>query len=219
MRDDEDDDNGEENLLNLEKAVRPLAPNNLDDINAVRGAMEKVGDYKGVSAGFYERSFMDKPLEQSIKNYQKENGLTVDGVLNPKGETENSINQMFRSLKEKADTAKGMYDNYREMRRLGWDKADDFFHCKANFEAAQKSEESEKFAKFLGDRKEEMDYYKNQIFRGLSAAEALKDKNHDLEVNAYGLAQGRKERENPSGRTAKEVCKEKYSKNRLLKNY
>ena len=216
---DDDNENSEENLLNLEKAVRPLAPNNLDDINAVRGAMEKFGDYKGVPAGFYERSFMDKPLEQSIKNYQKENGLTVDGILNPKGETENSINQMFRSLKEKADTAKGMYDNYREMKNLGWKNADDFFPCKANFEAAQKSEESEKFAKFPGDRKEDADYYINRIYKGFSVYEALKDKEHDLKVNAYGLAQGRKEREKPSGRTAKEVCKEKYPKNRLLKNY
>ena len=209
----------EEDLLCLNKAVRPLEPNNLNDINSVRTAMEKVGDYKGVSPAFYERSFMDKPLEQSIKSYQKKNGLEVDGILNPKGETEKSINKAFRSLKEKWDTAKGMYGNYKEMKRLGWKNADDFFHCKANFEAAQKSEESEKFAKFLGDKKEDFDYPINRFFKNLSVSEAMEDKKHDLEVNAYGLEQGRKERLSPSGRTAKQVCKEKYNKNRLLNDY
>ena len=209
----------EEDLLCLNKAVRPLEPNNLNDINSVRTAMEKVGDYKGVSPAFYERSFMDKPLEQSIKSYQKKNGLEVDGILNPKGETEKSINKAFRSLKEKWDTAKGMYGNYKEMKRLGWKNADDFFHCKANFEAAQKSEESEKFAKFLGDKKEDFDYPINRFFKNLSVSEAMEDKKHDLEVNAYGLEQGRKERLSPSGRTAKRVCKEKYNKNRLLNDY
>lgn len=209
----------EEDLLCLNKTVRPLEPNNLNDINSVRTAMEKVGDYKGVSPTFYERSFMDKPLEQSIKSYQKKNGLEVDGILDPKGETEKSINKAFRSLKEKWDTAKGMYGNYKEMKRLGWKNADDFFHCKANFEAAQKSEESEKFAKFLGDKKEDFDYPINRFFKNLSVSEAMEDKKHDLEVNAYGLEQGRKERLSPAGRTAKQVCKEKYNKNRLLNDY
>ena len=211
---EEDDD-----LLCLNKTVRPLEPNNLNDINSVRAAMEKVGDYKGVSPTFYERSFMDKPLEKSIKSYQEKNGLEADGILNPKGETEKSINKTFRSLKEKWDTAKGMYNNYKEMKRLGWKNADDFFHCKANFEAAQKSEESEKFAKFLGDKKENFDYPINRFFKNLSASEAMEDKKHDLEVNAYGLEQGRKERLSPAGRTAKQVCKEKYNKNRLLNDY
>lgn len=219
MFDDINEAKEEDDFLHLNKTVRPLEPNNLDDINSVRSAMEKVGDYKGVSPAFYERSFMDKPLEQSIKSYQKKNGLKVDGILNPKGETEKSINKTFHSLKEKWDTAKGMYDNYREMKRLGWDKADDFFHCKANFEAARKSEESEKFAKFLGDKKEDVDYPINRFFKNLSVTEAKKDKEHDLEVNTYGLEQGRKERLYPAGRTAKQVCKEKYNKNRLLNDY
>ncbi len=204
-----------ENLISLEKTVRPVEVNNLNDINAVRNAMEQISDYKGDSPVFYERFFMDKPLEDSIKNYQKENGLKVDGILEPKGETENSLNQLFRSMKSKVDATKALVGNYLEMHKHGLTNGDDFFHCKANYEAAKKSEESEKFSKLLGDKKEDFDYYKNQICNGFSASEAQKDKQHDLEVNAYGLQQGKKERLHPTGRTFIDVC-QKYNKNKKI---
>ena len=94
--------------------------------------------------------------------------------------------------------------------------ADDFFTAK---QILNRSEEEEKIAKILGDKKEDFDYYKNILFRVFSPAEAIEDKKHDLEVNRYGLEQGRKERLFPSGRTSKEVCKEKYNTNRLLNDY
>lgn len=92
-KNEKQEDEFKDEYLNIKHSVRPVEANDLEDINSVRNALEKTGDYKGVSDSFYERSFMDKPLEVSIRKFQKDNGLEEDGVLRPKGETEQSINE------------------------------------------------------------------------------------------------------------------------------
>ncbi len=66
-------------------------------------------------------------------------------------------------------------------------KADDYFHCKANYEAASRGNIGAKIAEILGDAKENYwDYWDNRFRKGLTKSEANIDKNHDKQVNKIG---------------------------------
>ena len=54
-----------------------------------------------------------------------------------------------------------------------------------DYEAADRGSYGERLARYLGDFKEEFDYYKNR-WRGLSPEESLIDKIHDKKVNKIG---------------------------------
>lgn len=77
-------------------------------------------------------------------------------------------NMTFKSTKEKlkqaAQAINDMNRNYWDMKRDNTIKADDYFHCKANYEATSRGRIGEKVAKKLGDAKEEFDYYYNQAW-------------------------------------------------------
>ena len=62
---------------------------------------------------------------------------------------------------------------------------DDYFHCKANYEAADRGNIGRSIAQWLGNKKEDFDYYKNQI-RGFSPREASIDRIHDRKVKQIG---------------------------------
>ncbi len=88
---------------------------------------------------------------------------------------------------------KAVYDmsrNYFDMREDNVSGNDDYFHCKANFEAAQRGTWDEKTAKYLGDTKEGFDYLKNR-FRGISPQNAYTDYLSDKYVNYLGRHQNR----------------------------
>ena len=78
-----------------------------------------------------------------------------------------------------------MTRNYFDMKRDNIVGADDYFHCKANYEAADRGDWGRSTATWLGNKKEDFDYYRNQI-RGLSPMEASIDKIHDRKVNEIG---------------------------------
>ncbi len=78
-----------------------------------------------------------------------------------------------------------MNRNYWDMKRDNTIGNDDYFHCKANYEAADRGDLGRSIAQWLGDKKEDFDYYKNQL-RGLSALEASLDRIHDRNVNKIG---------------------------------
>ncbi len=69
------------------------------------------------------------------------------------------------------------------LRRFGIGRKDDYFHCKANYEATSRGSIGEKVAERLGNAKENFDYYYNQAWKGLSKQEAHKDRIHDRTVN------------------------------------
>ena len=78
-----------------------------------------------------------------------------------------------------------MTRNYFDMKRDGTVGNDDYFHCKANYEAADRGDWGRSIAQWLGDKKEDFDYYKNQV-RGLSPMAASVDKIHDRKINEIG---------------------------------
>ena len=78
-----------------------------------------------------------------------------------------------------------MVRNYFDMKRDKTIGADDYFHCKANYEAADRGDLGRATANWLGDKKEDFDYYKNQL-RGLSPIKASADRIHDRKINEIG---------------------------------
>lgn len=64
---------------------------------------------------------------------------------------------------------------------------DDYFHCKANYEAASRGYIGAKTAELLEDAKENYwDYWDNQFRKGLTRSQADLDKRHDKRVNKIG---------------------------------
>lgn len=92
-------DQNESKGMSLKKRVEAIVPNDLNDITTVRDAMKIFGDYKGLFQGHFRKEFMDLDLENSIRGYQKKKGLTVDGFLDPEGETEQAVNKDFELVK------------------------------------------------------------------------------------------------------------------------
>ena len=88
-------------------------------------------------------------------------------------------------VRQAVGAIKDMNRNYWDMKRDNTIGNDDYFHCKANYEAADKGDLGRSIAQLLGDKKEDFDYYKNQL-RGLSALEASLDRIHDRNVNKIG---------------------------------
>ena len=88
-------------------------------------------------------------------------------------------------VRQAVGAIKDMNRNYWDMKRDNTIGNDDYFHCKANYEAAERGDLGRSIAQWLGDKKEDFDYYKNQL-RGLSALEASLDRIHDRNVNKIG---------------------------------
>ena len=77
--------------------------------------------------------------------------------------------------------------NYWDMKKDNTINNDDYFHCKANYEAASRGTIGAKTAEILGDAKENYwDYWDNQYRKGLTKSEADIDKSHDKQVNKIG---------------------------------
>lgn len=72
-----------------------------------------------------------------------------------------------------------------EMKNTGT-TIDNYYHCKGNYNAAQRGQWGVKTANLIGNVRENFDYYKN-LFRGISRTEALQDKRNDLSVNQDGI--------------------------------
>ena len=88
-------------------------------------------------------------------------------------------------VRQAVGAIKDMNRNYWDMKRDNTIGNDDYFHCKSNYEAADRGDLGRSIAQWLGDKKEDFDYYKNQL-RGFSALEASLDRIHDRNVNKIG---------------------------------
>ena len=123
------------------------------------------------------------------------NGITL-------GNADNVIQYMKRFAPiQYALAASDMIKHYILMRADNTKKNDDYFHCKAHFDATRRGKYGERFADYWGDRKEGFDYYWNLI-KGLTPQEAITDYNHDRQVNKNSIHLSK----NPLYRNAKEGC-------------
>ena len=98
----------------------------------------------------------------------------------------NSINQQQSPWQQVTGAITDMSRNYFDMKQDNTVGADDYFHCKANYEAANRGPWGAATAQFIGDAKEATDYWDNQLRKGLSSTQAALDRLHDREINKIG---------------------------------
>lgn len=99
----------------------------------------------------------------------------------------NTVKYTPESLVEVGKAVRDLNRNYWDMKRDNTINGDDYFHCKANYEAANRGCLGTKVAELLGDAKENYwDYWDNQFRKGLTETEAYLDKIHDKKVNEMG---------------------------------
>lgn len=76
-----------------------------DDVLSVKKKLKDLGYYKEPEWGL--TSFTDNQMFAGIRNFQKEKGLKVDGVIKPEGETENKINEVLNKTNENSNRLSG----------------------------------------------------------------------------------------------------------------
>ena len=96
-----------------------------------------------------------------------------------KNKQQNPVSQVVGAISD-------MTRNYLDMKRDNTIGNDDYFHCKANYEAAERGAWGKLTAQIVGDTKEGFDYLKNRFYNGLSYPDALSDYWHDKDVNTQG---------------------------------
>lgn len=83
-----------------------------------------------------------------------------------------------------------MASEYFKMKKHGYKNLDDYHHCKANYNAAQRGPYGYNIGKTFGDAKEKFDFYWNKAYKGMEESAAQKDRLNDLAVNAIGRLRG-----------------------------
>ncbi len=106
------------------------------------------------------------------------------------GQQNQNQDQPQSPIQQVFGAARDMATEYYKMKNHGYQKLDDYHHCKANYNAASRGPWGYNTAKFLGDKKEQFDFYWNQGYKGLNENQAMTDMQHDLGVNAIGRLRG-----------------------------
>jgi hypothetical protein len=83
-------------LLRLKSNISRNHNTEPDDILSTKWALNRVGSYDVPEWGM--TSFGDENLFSGIRKYQKVRGLSVDGIMNPNGETERDLNRTLNEL-------------------------------------------------------------------------------------------------------------------------
>ena len=117
---------------------------------------------------------------------------------------QNQTSASQHPLQQVFGAAKDMATEYFKMKDHGYKNLDDYHHCIANYNAASKGPWGYSTAKFLGDAKEQFDFYRNKMYKGLDNNQATIDKQHDLSINAIGRLRGDSRLYN----SAEEACAE-----------
>lgn len=82
-------------LLKLQREIsETTADINHDDVYNVKKYLKDLGYYKEPEWGMAK--FADNQMFDGIRKLQKDNKLTVDGVMKPSGETESTFNKLLR---------------------------------------------------------------------------------------------------------------------------
>lgn len=164
---------------------KPQTPNpfaNIDTSNmSLRQELEAKFDALNDSSKTYPTQITPNLFEKNVIK-DEQNDFTQEIITQ---EDQNPFFQVLGAIKD-------MSRNYFDMKEDKTKKADDYFHCKANFEAANRGKYGAKTAQWLGDRKEDFDYYYNQLWKGLTPEQAEEDKLHDKMINKIARQRAKK---------------------------
>lgn len=168
-------------MFNLIKKIARDVQSDLDDVAKSKFALTSLGYYDDSETGL--SPYADDDLFHSIKSFQKENGLKIDGIMNPDGPTQEKINEKFKEKTEAGNAFLDMWKNYTDMREANVIGADRYFHCKANYEAAERGWDGFAMAGFISNMREVGNLVLDPIKKGILPVE---DTINDQKANNYG---------------------------------
>ena len=165
--------------------------NDLEDSANIKFALTSLGYHDDTEEGL--SPYPTEKLIHSVKSFQKDNDLKVDGVINPDGPSHNKIKQKLKE--NNAETSLTIFQKRRQdMMEADTHGADKYFHCLANYEATSLGNGGWIDAYALSAARE--------AYGILIKKDPLDDVKEDLKANKHGRESAR------SGKykTAQEAC-------------
>lgn len=122
------------------------------------------------------------------------------------------IGDLSDGMAQSKNAASDMYKEYKLMKSHTYKDLDDYYHCKANYNATKRGKVGEITSTIAGNEKEAVDYFKNRFYKGLSPKESTNDYWHDLSVNQTG-----RDRAKTGGfSSAQDACADYRARNKKL---
>lgn len=162
-------------MFTLADKVASNSATHLDDSAKIKFALTALDYYDDAITGL--TPYTEKALFNSIKKFQQENGLAVDGIINSEGPTHNQLKYALQKNKSSGNAFSDFYKNYGDMKEANTVNADKYFHCKANYEAAQRG--------WLGKQSAETLSNVREVYGGLKG-DTVEDSVADQKANIYG---------------------------------
>ncbi len=149
--------------------------------------------------------------EQGQKGIRNKEPVLRDGKTNLLGKgCENYLqavpeNKLGKSPQDQiAGTIRDYCKNYIDMRNANLrsseqekaleQTADNYYHCKANFDAAKRGNWGYMASNIIGNAREALDYFSNRFIKNKSMPEAINDYWNDINVNENSRNNGLKNR-------------------------
>ncbi len=82
--------------------------NNEQDVKTARDNLNKAG----YEAGDKSSGILDRELDTATKSFQRDNGLKIDGIIRPNGETEQALNTIVKRKTGQSKEVKGKGNNF-----------------------------------------------------------------------------------------------------------
>lgn len=117
---------------------------------------------------------------------------------------DDALNELQDIVDQTVSTIQIFKSNYDDLinlkKELGYylDQSAEYYHTKANCEAAQLGDAGAEIAEMLGYLREYTDFIKDFIFKGKTLLESLENNIHDLEVNEAGRKLGKEHPDEPA---------------------
>lgn len=87
----------------IKGAVGNNMDNDQEDVITVKRNLNKIGYFDNLDQDPEPHGFITKEMDTGIRSFQKDNGLKVDGILFPQGETEQKLHSLISSDIEKEE--------------------------------------------------------------------------------------------------------------------
>lgn len=140
-----------------------------------------------------------------IQNYTNDNLEEMQELQDELNKLiENAVNELTDIIDQAVTTIQIFQENYSDLaalkERLGvyLDGSAEYYHTKANCQAAQLGDVGAAMATFLGYLREFGDFPKEILFKGRTIKQAFEDSVHDLEVNKAGRELGKENPDKPA---------------------
>jgi len=174
-------------MFDLTTTVSRNNNTDLEDTANVKTALTALGYYDDTETGL--SPYADDKMFQSVQFFQKDNNLKIDGVLKPKGETEEKLKENLKKDKKAGNAFMDFKNNFDKMNEANTDGADKYFHCVANYEATKRGWNGKLVASALSEAKELKDKYWNGYEDGFDDHVANKVGRDNAKLKGYKSAQ------------------------------